>query len=219
MKRSALLLAAALAVGCALMPHHEVNISPKLVEHPVHSIVMFDPAFPEKVKRASPQDLVEMLPEHVAESATTIRTILTEVLGATVMVDAAYQPDRLALQWAAGILADLAKTRVPLSVDPVQIPAEAVLLVGVPTYGIEDMQMHGNILWFKDFKIGPKKWQYTCDMEAILLDPRTGAVLFDVRNAYSEKAHGEPDRAVLLGLVRTCAVEIARAFHTAPPAP
>lgn len=210
-----LILAGVLA-GCGLVPRHEVNISPKLAEHPVHSIVVFDPMFPEKIKRSSPDDLAEMQLDRQPESAATIRRLVTEVVGATVAVDAAYQPDRLAQQWATGILTDLSKGRVPLGVDPVNIPAEAVLLLGVPSWGTEDMQWHLNILWFKGTKLGRPKWEYTCDMQALLINPRDGAVLFDVRNEYRERATGALDPAVLLNLTRTCAGDIARAFNTKP---
>lgn len=216
MKRIRLLLVGATLAGCGLMPRHEVNISPKLIEHPVHSIVIFEPVFPDKIKRTSQDDLAEMLPERQAASAGDIRRILTEVLSTTVTVDAAFEPDRLAQQWATGILRDLGKGMVPLSVDPVNIAAEAVLLVGVPSYGTEDMQWHLNFLWFKDRKLGRPKWEYTCDLQALLVDPRSGAVLFDVRNEYRERATGDLNPAVLAALTRTCAGDIARAFNTTP---
>jgi hypothetical protein len=216
MKRLVLLLAAAALTGCGLIPKHEVNLSPKLTEHPVASTVIFDPVFADKVKRRSPTDLAEMLPEHQQESADAIRKIVTAVVGTTVTVDTAYQPDRLAQEWAKGILGDLAKGRVPLNVDPINIPAETVLLLGAPTYGTEDMQWHMNILWFKDMVVGPKKSEYVCDLQALLVNPHDGAVLFDVRNEYREKAVGAADPEHLLSLTRSCAGEIANAFH--PPA-
>jgi len=217
MKRLMLLLAAAAVAGCGLIPKHEVNLSPKLTEHPVGSTVIFDPVFAEKVKRNSPTDLSEMLPEHQLESADNIRKAVTAVISATVTVDTTYQPDRLAQQWAAGILADLGKGRVPLSVEPINIPAETVLLIGVPTYGTEDMQWHMNVLWFKNTLLGSKKWEYVCDLQAILVNPHDGSVLFDVRNEYREKAHGDLDPAQLVALTRSCAGDIAAAFHPVPP--
>ena len=213
MRRQSWLGATLFLAGCALLPKHEVNISPKLVEHPVHSLAIFDPWFPEKIKRASPQDLVEMLPEHQMDSAAGIRKVLTEVLGATVMVDTAYQPDRLAVEWSQRILADLAKGRVPLSVDPINLPVEAVLLIGAPTYGTEDIQLRMGFLWFKNKPIGGEKFEYVCDLEALLVNPHDGSVLFDVRNEYREKVHGPADPQRLVDLTRSCAGDIARALH------
>lgn len=213
MKRPLWLLAAAVLTGCGLIPKHEVILSPKLTDHPVRGTVVFEPVFAEKVKRASPTDLAEMLPEHQTESGEAIRTIVSEVISVTVSVDAAYQPDRLAQKWAAGILADLSKGRVPLSVDPIDIPAETVLLLGVPAYGAEDMQWHLNVLWSSNRPLGKPRWEYVCDLQALLVNPHDGSVLFDVRNECREKVAGVLDPARLVALTRSCAGEIANAYH------
>jgi hypothetical protein len=222
-----------LLAGCASSPKHAVNVSPELRAHPVRRVYIFDPAFPNKVKRRLPDDFAEMAPENQPASAAIILSELATALmagkagqalpkpltalatlGASLTVDSTYFPPAGAREWAAGIAADLAKVRVPLGVEPQPVPVEAALIVGVPVYGTENSQFTVQILWLKPTRLGSPKWEHVCDLQAILVDPRTGGILLDIRHE-TRLTSGSNDPATLLNATR----ETARAIADAFPAP
>ena len=130
-------LAATLLHGCGAALKHEVNRSPYLREHPVSSVYVHQPAFKEKVKRFTPTDLAEMLPENQPATASRATTILKTVLSASVTVDSRFVPDEKFNAWASKIQKEVCIERIPFDVPPIDVPVESVLLWGVLNYGAE----------------------------------------------------------------------------------
>ena len=207
-----------LASGCAGLPKHEVNVSASLKAHPVQSVFIFDPGFPKKVSRLAAEDLPEMAPENQAASIQQVMTIIKGAIGSSLVVESSYTPDEDAQAWAQDISEDLAKGRVPLGVEPVKMPVESVLLLGLLQYGQKQIQIRVRPLPFlpfmKTYKVGKEKWEYTCDLQALLVNPREGTVLFDVRHdARTSSPRNDPR------LLEQVATEAAWAVVNALPPP
>ena len=209
------LVACTLLAGCATGPKHEVHIYPKLRELPVRTVCVFEPGFKAKVKRAMPGDLAEMKPERLAESALRISKIFTTVLSGSLTVDASCIASEDAKAWAADIAADLTTNRVPLSTKPLNVPVEAVLIIGVQGYGTENLQTQITPLFMKPIKIGKAKFQHWVQVEAILVKPQTGEVLFDVLHGDVE-AREEVSADLLDDLTRRVAWVVLEAFFPKP---
>jgi hypothetical protein len=206
-----LLLAVA---GCADTPVRDIRVSTGLRANPVRSVYVFEPGFAGKVKRAWPDDLPEMLPASRAESASRIMSALKEAIGASLTVDSSYSPDEKARGWARDIAEELAKGRVPLNVKPLDLPVESALIVGVVAYGRQNVQISLQLLWFKRKGLGKPKWNHTCDLVGLLVNPREGSVLLDARYETSfSTPEGDPQ------LVEKACRESSRAIAAAFPGP
>ena len=172
--------------GCAGIPKHEVHVSEALRAHPVESVLIFEPGLRKKIKRVAPEDLQEMDTEHRAASSQQILQILKRVIGSSLMVESAFIPDESARAWARKITDELSVERVPLSVEPMELPVESVLLVGLLRYGQIRDQVRVRALQFipgtKTYKLGKERWQYICDLQILLVNPREGTVLLEVRH-------------------------------------
>jgi hypothetical protein len=108
---------------------------------------------------------------------------------------------------------------VPLVVDPIDLPVESVLVVGVKRFGWENTQPQMSFLWFeKKKKFGPPKYEHNVALQAILVNPRTGAVLMDAldeqRRVVREGADGSEE--VLDDLLAGVAREITGVFPEPP---
>jgi len=213
------LIALEFLAGCAGLPKHEVNVSGELRAHPVRSVFIFEPEFPQKIKRFSPDDLREMHPEHQPATARQLLSVLKAAIGSSLLVESSYTPDEHAQVWAKAITTDLAKGRVPLKVKPHDLPVESVLLLGVMRYGRELDQIQIKPLpflpWVKTYAIGKVKWEYVCDLQAILVNPREGTVLFDVRHE-ARTASPNKDPQLMEQMAREVAGVLASAFPTPP---
>ena len=205
------------AAGCAGLPKHEVNVSTELRNRPVKSVFIFPPVFPEKVKRFTKADLKEMLPDNQAASADRILLALSDVVATSITVDSSYRPDQEARDWAAAIGLDLCKERIPLGVEPHPMPVESVLIVGAVKYGreIDQVQVKSIFTGEKTYKVGDRKWNHVCDLQAVLVDPRTGHVLFDVRQE-SELNDPSDDPKFLDRAARQSAWTILSGFPVKP---
>ncbi len=205
----------AIGAGCADLPKHEVSVSNSLRERPVRSVFIFEPGFPSKTKHFSDDDLAEMKPEHRMETSAQILSVVKEVIGASLLVDSYYTPDESAQAWADAITADLAKGRVPLSVEPYDVPVESVLLLGVLSYGrtLDQVQVRPLpfLPWTKTYRMGKEKWEHVCDLQAILVDPREGTVLLDVRHSARTSEPGK-DPEITERMVRETAWALVNAF-------
>lgn len=171
--------AALLLGGCAGQVKHEITVSPKLRELPVHTVCLMDPGFPEKVKRRFPDEYPEMALERQAESGRAILAAVTSALAASLTVDSACQTAPGAKAWADGIIPDLVKGRVPLSVDRLPLAVESVLLLGVMSYGTDNEQTKISLLWLKPWRVGKVEYGHRFLVQAVLVKPQTGEVLFD----------------------------------------
>lgn len=209
-RRAVLGLATALLLaGCASYPKHELRIFSETDRRPVRTVLVLAPAFPTKVKRALPEDVPEMLPERRAESAEALRAALAEILSASVTVTSGPVPDAV-VGWADALQKRYLKDgAVPSRVDPVDAGADAVLLPTVRTYGTDRNQYSYQLFWMKPRWIGTPTWDHTCDLEAVLIYARDGAVLFDARvgelvntKEPDPTALGRATRAALGGLLR-----------------
>ena len=186
-----------LGSGCAGILKHEVRLSEALRAHPVESVLIFEPSIRKKIRRISPEDLQEMDPERRAASAQQILKIFKRVISSSLTVESAFTPDEPAHAWARRIAAELSVERVPLAVEPVELPVESVLLVGILRYGQIRDQVRVRALPFihgtKTYKLGKEKWQYICDLQVILVNPREGDVLLEVRHdARLSSPHNDP---------------------------
>jgi len=194
-------LAVAVVAGCAGLPKHEVNVSRELRDRPVKSVYIFPASFPKKTKRFTPTDFKEMLPENQADSAAHILRVLSDVIGTSITVDSSYRPDEDAMEWAEAIGLDLARERVPLGVEPHPMPVESALIVGAVKFGheVDQIRLKSVFTGNKTFKVGKRTWNHVSDLQAILVDPRTGRVLLDVRQEVNINDPSDdpqlPDRA------------------------
>lgn len=209
----------ALLAGCAGQLKHEISVSRDLRDVPVRSVFVFDPAFPEKLKRRNPDDLIQMQPDRQPQTAGRVREAVVKALSASLTVESNITLDPAARDWALQIGRQLCKGRVPLVVDPIDLPVESVMLVGVKRFGWENTQLQMSFLWFeKKKKFGPPKYEHNVSLQAILVNPRTGAVLMDAldeqRKVVHEGATGSEDvlDEVLAGVAR----EITGAFPEPP---
>jgi len=201
--------------GCGAGLRHEVSISPKLRELPVHSICVLEPAFRDKIKRTMPSDYSEMKPENRAESARRIMAIVTAVLSASLTVDTSCATAPGAAEWATEIAMDLSNSRIPLSTKPLPLGVEAVLLIGIRSYGTENLQTQVTPIFAKPIPIGKAKYEHRVSIQALLVKPQTGEVLFD---ALHEVAEERDDRSaeILDNLTRQDAELLREAFFPKP---
>ncbi len=207
--RLAPVLLVALLAGCATQLKHEISVSRDLREVPVRTVFVFDPVFPEKAKRRNPEDLQHMLPDRATANSVRIRDAVTKALSTSLTVDSTVVLDPAAREWAQRIGRDLSRGRVPLVVDPIDLPVESVMLIGVKKFGWENTQLQMTFLWFeKRKKFGPPKYDHYVALQMILVNPRTGAVLMDAldeqRRTVREGAVGSDEvlDEVLAGVAR-----------------
>lgn len=178
--RIAPLLALALLAGCAGQLKHEISVSRDLREVPVRSVFVFDPVFPDKIKRRNLEDLAHMLPDRQTATAGRVRDAIVKSLSASLTVESNVVLDAAARDWALQIGRDLCRGRVPLLVEPVNLPVESVLLIGLKRFGWENNQIQASFLWFETKKkFGKPKYEHNVSIQVILVNPRTGAVLMD----------------------------------------
>ena len=219
--RRLFLLSVSFLAGCGGVLKHEVHVAPSLDRAPIRQLIVLDPVFPVKIKRVNPDDFPQMKKDRQATAAARIRDILVERLSVTLTVDSRYVPDEDTRGWAKEIGEDLAKGRVPLIVPPNPLPTEAVLLVGVNWYGWENNQFQMQFLWFKRKGFGRAKYAHICQLQALLVNPRTGEVLLDVLDQRTDEVAAADDE-LLDRLTREVAQSIAVAFPVpagAKPAP
>jgi hypothetical protein len=131
------------------------------------------------VKRRFPDQYPEMTAEREAESGRAVLAACTAALSASLTADAACGGSDEARAWGQEITAGLVRGRVPLSVKPMALPVESVLLVGVQAYGTVNRQTQIGLLWMKPWRIGQPKVDHRCLLQALLVKPQTGEVLFD----------------------------------------
>lgn len=212
------MVAALVLGGCADNVKHELNVSQELRRMPIRSVVILLPAFNKKVKRVRPDDFFHMKPDRQPAAGTQVRDALTAAFSASLSVDAGFVPDEATRDWAADIGEDLARGRVPLSVDPHPLAAEAVLLTGVQLFGWEHDEVQLQILWFKRKSFGPPRITHNVRLQAVLVNPRTGDVLLDALEGVSETV-GQEDEALLDHLLRTVADRFAAALPPPPGGP
>lgn len=178
--RIAPLLLIALLAGCGGQLKREISVSQDLRDVPVRSVFVFDPVFPDKIKRRNADDLGHMLPDRQAVTADRVRTAIVKALSASLTVESNVTLDAAARDWALQIGRDLCRGRVPLVVDPVDLPVESVLLTGIKRFGWENNQLQASFLWFEaKKKFGKPKYEHNVSLQTILVNPRTGAVLMD----------------------------------------
>src|SRR5687768_1175638 len=127
--RVAPVLLVALLAGCATQLKHEISVSRDLREVPVRSVFVFDPVFPEKVKRRNPEDLTHMSPDRQTVSGVRVRDAVLNALSASLTIDSSVVLDSAAREWAKQIGGNLARGRIPLVVDPIDLPVESVMIV------------------------------------------------------------------------------------------
>ncbi len=178
--RIAPLLALVLLAGCAGQLTHEISVSKDLREVPVRTVFVFDPIFPDKVKRRNNDDLGHMLPDRQPVTGGRVRDAVVKALSASLTVESNVVLDPAARDWARQIGRELCKGRVPLVVDPIDLPVESVMIVGIKRFGWENNQPQVSFLWFEaKKKFGKPKFEHNVSLQAILVNPRTGAVLMD----------------------------------------
>lgn len=205
----------AVLAGCASAPRHEVTISPKLREFPVRSVCVFEPVVRTKIKRRMPADFAEMKPDRAAETATKVNGILTAALGASLSVDSSCTMGEAAREWAEAIGQKLAEGRIPLHVDPIQLPVESVLVYAVHTYGAENQQTQITPLFMKPIPIGKPKYLHWSQVVAVLVKPQTGDILFDIQQGEAEE-RTELSLELLDELTRKVSAVLLEAFFPAP---
>jgi hypothetical protein len=88
-------------------------------------------------------------------------------------------------------------------------------VVGVQGYGTENMQTQITPIFLKPIKIGSPKYQHWVQLEAILVNPRTGEVLFDVLHGEVE-TRDEVSQDLLDDLTRRAAWAVLDAFFPKP---
>jgi len=209
-------LAAVLCLGgCSAQLKHEITVSPRLRELPVHQVCILDPGFPEKFKRRFPDQFPEMAPERRAESAGAVLNACIAGLSASLTVDSTCSSSAEAKAWAAAITTDLNRGRVPLKVTPVALPVESVLLVGVQCYGTANQQTRLSFLWFKPWRIGKPTYDHRCLIQALLVKPQTGEVLFDALLESCEIAP-EPAAQLLEQATMQTGKQLLEAFFPKP---
>lgn len=218
-------LAAGLVIaGCSLMPKHSVTTSQELREHPINQIYIFEPSVAEKIRRIHDEDYGEMQPQTRSDSASYIRRVLVATLSASLSVDSTWEPSHEAREWGRKISEGLSKENVPVSAPQVEAPFPAVLLVGVIAYGTELDQWQITPLPLfhsvKPWRIGKTRWDHMCDLETVLINPRTGKVLLEVRDRQHQEGPTQ-DQALLDAMTKKVAAVIAEAFppvtsHVAP---
>jgi len=201
--------------GCAGALKHEVSISPKLRELPVRTICIFEPRFREKIKRPMPADYSEMKPENTADSARRILGIVTAVMSASLTVDTSCTLAPEAREWAAEIATDLSNSRVPLSTKPLSVGVEAVLIIGIRSYGTENLQTQITPIFAKPIPIGKAKYEHRVSIQAVLVKPRNGEVLFDALHEVAE-TRDERSAELLDDLTRRASELVREAFFPKP---
>lgn len=185
-----IILIGILLSGCAMMPKHRVDVSAALREKPVNEVYIFQPVFPDKVKRSRPNDLQKMLPENQAESAKILHQLLCANIADKLMIHFGYLEyigDESSVAWAEKIGEESARGCILLKTESYNLPVESVLIVGVVTYGYEDIQ------WILDtafyglgpWRVGKPKWTHTCRLIALLVRPQDGKILMSVEHEES----------------------------------
>ncbi|MDP3999364.1 MAG: hypothetical protein Q8P76_02070 [bacterium] len=180
--------------GCSLMPVHDVSVSKDLRESPVTTIFIATPQTNPKMKRQQPDwDFQEMLPGNLATVQETITNALADALKSKVTVLTPTNP--MTDAWLKKIGVELAKSRIPLNVDPLpsdQEAHEAVLIVGVRFYGTWDGQTKLQTIFTgsKQFRFGKTHWYHECHLNMILVQPKTGHVLMAVEHREQIKLVG-----------------------------
>ncbi|MEK7477093.1 MAG: hypothetical protein AAB152_15820 [Candidatus Coatesbacteria bacterium] len=207
--------ALAILTGCASELKHEITISPKLRELPVHAVCVLEPGFPAKVKRKFADQYPEMTVERLAESGRAVLAACTGALSASLSADSVCGGSEEARGWAAEITADLVKGRVPLSVKPIALPVESVLLLGVQAYGTVNQQTQIGLLWLKPWRIGQPTFDHQCLIQALLVKPQTGEVLFDALLEECETVPA-PSAELLDQVARRVGRDLLEAFFPKP---
>ena len=210
------LVMASVFSGCALLPTDHVRIHPEFKKNQVNSIYVVKPGFPKKLKRKWPTDLQEMLKGNQAKTGAYVQYLFEALLASNrfLVVEAAYlsEETRKAAQDVAN---DLAVDRVPHSVKLPEVKEDAVLLVGIVEYGRYMTQWRVRMLpflpWTKNHLLGKKKWQHICDLQVLLVNPRTGRILMDIRQEAKVLVYRE-DPKLLKQVVMEAVKKIVDAF-------
>lgn len=200
--------------GCAFLPVNRVIISPELKKAPVKGVLVLEPGFGKKHRKYNfPGDLKEIEPANQKETANLLQPMLVEALegvGLEVELPCVLNEDVRA--WAKKIVTDLANNRVPLKVEPIDLSVESILLFGVVEYGQIMTQLHWKAFFEKKYHvIGRMSWEHVCDIQAILVNPRTGTVLMDVRHRVAVEVYKE-DPELLKQMAKEVMQVIANAF-------
>ena len=204
--------------GCSGLQRHELEISEIMRTNQVREIHVMAPAFPPAIKRTDPADFSQMLPENRQASSETLRHLLEKALSASLNVDSSWIPGPREEEWARKIGEDLAIGRVPLGVPPMECPVESILLTGVMAYGTEKDQLVITPLPFlpsmKPRVIGKVRWDHVTDIEAMLVRPSDGKVLFTLR--HDERFNtGYEDPALLEESASKAAAAVSDVFRKA----
>jgi len=172
--------------GCTALPKHELEISEIMRSQPVHQVYVMPPFFAPIIKRADPGDYRQMLPENQAITSQALRNRIVNALSASMNVDSSWIPGTVEMEWARKIGEDLAIGRVALGVPSVTCPVESILITGVMAYGTEKDQIVIHPLPFlpntKPRVFGKVRWDHVTDIEAMLIRPSDGKVLFTLRH-------------------------------------
>jgi hypothetical protein len=174
--------------GCAFMPVHSVNVSEELQKNPVRNIIVFSPQFPDKLPNSNediprPESYREMLPENQAISKEHILMNLRKSAKTTLNLIFDFESKNLEIEkWAAAISKKLAKGITPLKVDSTDLNVEAVLLIGVVSYGYVDEQFMWRSIFSKPKRLGKPKWVHVCHLNVMLIRPRDGKILMTVEH-------------------------------------
>lgn len=194
--------------GCALLNTDHLHVAPELKATPVHKLAIFPAGFPKHVRRYWPGDLQAMLPKNQSATSATIVAETVSVLNSHFEVSTAYVDDAALTKWAEKISKDLAEDKIPVAVSPVDLPVDAVLLVGVAHYGTYMTQFFYTILWGDPHVLGPMKWEHNCDLQFLAVNPRTGKVLLDLRKEAKVKDLPREDPEVMRRVLREVIVEL-----------
>ncbi len=217
----ACLAAGILLWGCESLPRHEVDVHQRLIENPVSSVLILPPSVPLNIERAHPDDFEAWKDETREATVRQLSSLVLEAISSSVTAESARELDQGVRDWADAIGKDLLMNRVALSVDPVALEAEAVLVWAVVRYGTELNQLNFQLIPFLKTRkkyFGRASYNHLCELEALLIRPSDGAILFHVcHEAKAKSEKRDPD--LLLKLARECAWTIPRGLPPRQPAP
>ncbi len=215
MRPALVLVLAGILSGCAAMSVNKVIICPELKKNPVKQVLVFGPGFDKKnPKYDFPGDLKEMDPENQQEAAGLLKPMLEDVLrGVGLEVVTSYVPNKTVEAWIKENAAAVAMGRLELEYEPINVPAESVLLFGVAEYGRIMTQLRWKAFFEKNHHVaGEKQWDRICDIRAVLVNPATGKIMMEVRHRVTAESNREDPE-----LLRQVTIKVMRVIASAFP--
>lgn len=209
------LLMAVIFSGCSFLRVNRVKVYSELKKNPVEQVLVLKPGFGKKPKKHSfPGDLWEIESDYQDVTGLLLQKALETALNnAGLQVELYFVPSEKIRVWAKKIATNVGKDMMPFRVEPMDLSAESVLLFGVIKYGRIMTQFRWKSFFEKKWHVvGRLKWEHVCDIQAILVNPRTGKILMEVRHRVKIVAYKKDPE-----LMKQVTTEVMQAIANAFP--